>query len=108
MQFKTALLLLGAMPAAMATLPRTFELLAFQNGQRIGCINGRGNFITGTLFCYPFNSNPDIDPTTVRGYERCSATDGVLSCYEVVDEAALFGVSVHLDLTNVLRRVLRY
>ena len=72
----------------------TFELLAFENGQRIGCINGYGNFITGSLACYPFNTvGTPVEEVAIRGYEPCSASNGSLVCYQAAGSSSLFGVS---------------
>ncbi|KAI1394717.1 hypothetical protein F4819DRAFT_501607 [Hypoxylon fuscum] len=63
-----AALLLSVLPAAIATLPLTLELLVFQAGQRIGCVNGYGKFITTTA----------------------SAEAGAIDCYEPVGAPAPF------------------
>ncbi|KAJ3942055.1 uncharacterized protein N0V96_007544 [Colletotrichum fioriniae] len=92
MQPKFFALALGSIGGVPATLPRTFELLAFQDGQRIGCINGYGNFITGSLACYPFNTvGTPVEQVAVRGYEPCSASNGSLVCYQAAGSSSLFG-----------------
>lgn len=96
MQLKSILLPAAAViPTALAILPRTFELLAFQNGQRIGCINGYGNFITYKIACYPFNTYGTLAETNnIRGYEACSAANGSFVCWEAEGERSLFAVSL--------------
>ncbi|KAG7050863.1 hypothetical protein JMJ77_0001495 [Colletotrichum scovillei] len=93
-------LTLGSICGVFATLPRTFELLAFENGQRIGCINGYGNFITGSLACYPFNTvGTPVENVAIRGYEPCSASNGSLVCYQAAGPSSLFGLTgADLDL----------
>ncbi|KAF6811523.1 hypothetical protein CSOJ01_05656 [Colletotrichum sojae] len=87
---------LAAIPTALATLPRTFELLAFQNGQRIGCINGYGNFITYRIACYPFSTYGVLGETNeIRGYEACNAVNGSFSCFETENVRSLFAVSLN-------------
>ncbi|KAK1525498.1 hypothetical protein CABS01_00587 [Colletotrichum abscissum] len=100
MQLKSIVLTLSSIYGAFATLPRTFELLAFQNGQRIGCINGYGNIITGSLACYPFNTvGTPVKEVAIRGYEPCSASNGSLVCYQAAEPLSLFGVAgTYLDL----------
>ncbi|KAK1467648.1 hypothetical protein CCUS01_07179 [Colletotrichum cuscutae] len=86
MQLRSIALTLSSIYGAFATLPRTFELLAFQNGQRIGCINGYGNFVTGGLACYPFNTvGTPVEEVSIRGYEPCSASNGSLVCYQAAE-----------------------
>ncbi|KAI3535711.1 hypothetical protein CSPX01_11235 [Colletotrichum filicis] len=93
-------LTLGSICGVFATLPRTFELLAFENGQRIGCINGYGNFITGSLACYPFNTvGTPVENIAIRGYEPCSASNGSLVCYQAAGPSSLLGLTgADLDL----------
>ncbi|KAJ0327615.1 hypothetical protein COL5a_005583 [Colletotrichum fioriniae] len=100
MQPKFFALALGSIGGVLATLPRTFELLAFQDGQRIGCINGYGNFITGSLACYPFNTvGTPVEQVAIRGYEPCSASNGSLVCYQAAGSSSLFGLTgADLDL----------
>lgn len=96
-------LTLGSICGVFATLPRTFELLAFENGQRIGCINGYGNFITGSLACYPFNTvGTPVENVAIRGYEPCSASNGSLVCYQAAGPSSLFGVSQRFMCLNSL------
>lgn len=97
MQFKNAALFLSAVSAAVATLPPTLELLVFQNGQRIGCVNGYGRFISSTAACFPFRTQ-DIDGSDDKnlvafGYGTCSTESGVLDCYEPQGAPAVFTVS---------------
>ncbi|KAI6087802.1 hypothetical protein F4821DRAFT_99776 [Hypoxylon rubiginosum] len=94
MQFKNAALFLSAVSAAVATLPPTLELLVFQNGQRIGCVNGYGRFISSTAACFPFRTQ-DIDGSDDKnlvafGYGTCSTESGVLDCYEPQGAPAVF------------------
>ncbi|KAK1545819.1 hypothetical protein CPAR01_03321 [Colletotrichum paranaense] len=100
MQLKSIVLTLSSIYGTFATIPRTFELLAFQNGQRIGCINGYGNIITGSLACYPFNTvGTPVEEVAIRGYEPCSASNGSLVCYQAAEPSSLFGVAgTYLDL----------
>ncbi|KAK1462060.1 hypothetical protein CMEL01_14027 [Colletotrichum melonis] len=100
MQLRSIALPLSSIYGAFATLPRTFELLAFQNGQRIGCINGYGNIITGSLACYPFNTvGTPVEEVAIRGYEPCSASNGSLVCYQAAEPSSQFGVAgTYLDL----------
>ena len=100
MQSKAFLLVVVAIPAATASLPRTFSLYAYQNGQRIGCINGYGRFTTSDMACYPFNSDPNVKPTTIRGYEPCSTANGTLVCYEVEGSVSQFTVSVSIPFKS--------
>ncbi|RYP66896.1 hypothetical protein DL771_007553 [Monosporascus sp. 5C6A] len=94
MQFKNAALFLSALPAVMAILPPTLELLVFQNGQRIGCVDIYGKFVTNTRTCFPFRT-VDIPRSdnkhlwTVHG-DKCSADSGVLECYETDGEPSKF------------------
>ncbi|EMR65345.1 hypothetical protein UCREL1_7688 [Eutypa lata UCREL1] len=96
MQFKNAALFVSALlPAAiMASLPATLELLAFQNGQRIGCVNGYGKFITSELACYPFRAmaieGSDNRNLWAVGYGTCSTESGTLECYEPEGEPSAF------------------
>ncbi|KAF9875448.1 hypothetical protein CkaCkLH20_07268 [Colletotrichum karsti] len=103
MRFTNFLPALAAIPAVLATLPRTFELLAFQNGQRIGCINGYGNFVTNKLVCYPYNTVGDPAETNyIFGYEPCSAANGSFVCWQAEGERSLFGLSgADLNLIGV-------
>ncbi|KAK1704796.1 uncharacterized protein BDZ83DRAFT_758710 [Colletotrichum acutatum] len=100
MQPKFIALTVGSFCGVFATLPRTFELLVFQNGQRIGCINGYGNFITGSLACYPFNTvGTPVEKVAIRGYEPCSVSNGSLVCYQAVGPSSLYGLTgADLDL----------
>ncbi|KAI1257714.1 hypothetical protein MGN70_000758 [Eutypa lata] len=101
MQFKNAALFVSALlPAAiMASLPATLELLAFQNGQRIGCVNGYGKFITSELACYPFRAmaieGSDNRNLWAVGYGTCSTESGTLECYEPEGEPSAFTVRNH-------------
>lgn len=101
MQFKSVALFLSALPAAFANLPATLELLVFQDGQRIGCVNGYGKFITNKLACYPFRTQ-SIDASSDNrnlwavGYGTCSAESGTLECYQPEGEPSAFTVR-HTD-----------
>ncbi|XXG99004.1 NAD-dependent isocitrate dehydrogenase [Hypoxylon texense] len=94
MQFKNAVLFLSAFPAALAILPMTLELLVFQDGQRVGCVNGYGKFISSTAACYPFRTR-DIEGSDNKnlwafGYGTCSTESGVFDCYEPEGTPAIF------------------
>ncbi|KAI2617016.1 hypothetical protein GGS26DRAFT_603324 [Hypomontagnella submonticulosa] len=94
MQFKGAVLFLSVVPAAMAILPTTVELLVFQNGQRIGCVNGYGKFTTSTAARYPFRTR-DIEGSDDKylwafGYGTCSTESSVIDCYEPEGAPAAF------------------
>ncbi|RYP76624.1 hypothetical protein DL769_003584 [Monosporascus sp. CRB-8-3] len=97
MQFKNVALFLSVLPAAMASLPLTLELLVFQNGQRIGCVDIYGKFVTNARSCFPFRAMdiPGSDNkhlwTAYGG--KCSADSGVLECYETDGEPSEFTVS---------------
>ena len=97
MQFKSVVVFLSALPAAMAVLPMTLELLAFQNGQRIGCVNGYGKFISSTAACYPFRTQDiagsDNKNLWAFGYGTCSTESGVIDCYEPEGAPTAFTVS---------------
>ncbi|ORY54728.1 uncharacterized protein BCR38DRAFT_415222 [Pseudomassariella vexata] len=101
MQLKnTALLILASAFVVLASLPRTFELLAFKDEVQVGCVNNRGNFITNHLYCIPFNSNVTVDPTTITAYNKCSCADGMLNCYNPQGAPSLFtksGADMSLD-----------
>ena len=108
MQFKipTIAILWAFIPAAMASLPPTMELLVFQEGRRIGCVNGYGKFVVNTLGCYPFraqavaadddgdddNSSEENRRLWAAGYGTCSAEAGVLECYEPAGHPSSFRV----------------
>ncbi|KAK7752377.1 hypothetical protein SLS62_005714 [Diatrype stigma] len=95
MQFRSVALFLSALPAALANLPPTLELLAFQDGQRIGCVNGYGRFITNKLACCPFraqtiDASSDSSNLWAVGYGTCSAEPGTLECYQPEGEPSAF------------------
>ena len=111
MQLKipTTAVLWAVIPGAMASLPMTLELLVFQEGRRIGCVNGYGKFVVNTLGCYPFraqavaadgdDSDDDDDVGSeenrrlwAAGYGTCSAEAGVLECYEPAGQPSSFRV----------------
>ena len=113
MQFKipTIAILWAFIPAAMASLPPTMELLVFQEGRRIGCVNGYGKFVVNTLGCYPFraqavaadddgddddNSSEENRRLWAAGYGTCSAEAGVLECYEPAGQPSSFRVRTPL------------
>ncbi|RYP05839.1 hypothetical protein DL765_009713 [Monosporascus sp. GIB2] len=94
MQFKNAALLLSAIPAAVANLPPTLELLVFQNGQRIGCVDINGKFVTNARTCFPFRAmvipgSNNKHLWSVYG-GKCSADSGVLECYAPSGEPSEF------------------
>lgn len=105
MQFKNAALFLSALPAVLATLPATLELFVYQDGVRIGCVNGYGKFITGNLACYPFRTQA-VDATSddrqiwASGYGTCSAESGTLECYEPEGAPSSFTVRNHQTLLS--------
>ncbi|KAI2621135.1 hypothetical protein GGR54DRAFT_90078 [Hypoxylon sp. NC1633] len=104
MQIKNSFFFLSALPAAMATLPMTLELLVFQDGQRIGCVNGYGKFITSTIACYPFRAH-DIEGSEYKnlwafGYGMCSTETGFVDCYDPAGVPAVF-TSTGADLELV-------
>ena len=79
----------AVIPAALASLPTTLELLVFQDGRRVGCVNGYGRFVANDLGCYPFRAQAvdGDEPEENRklwavGYGTCSAEAGVLECFE--------------------------
>ncbi|KAH9995158.1 hypothetical protein F4779DRAFT_200032 [Xylariaceae sp. FL0662B] len=94
MQIKHAIFFLAALRGAVATLPETFELLVFRDGQRIGCVNGYGKFVTSGIACYLFRAQ-SIDGSENKniwasGYGTCSADSNVIECYEPKGAPAVF------------------
>lgn len=119
MQFKipTIAILWAVIPAAMASLPPTMELLVFQEGRRIGCVNGYGKFVVNTLGCYPFraqavaaddddddedNSSEENRRLWAAGYGTCSAEAGVLECYEPAGQPSSFRVRTPFLMTIMM------
>ncbi|KAI1770846.1 hypothetical protein F4818DRAFT_431211 [Hypoxylon cercidicola] len=94
MQFQNVALFFSALPAAVAILPMMLELLVFQDGQRIGCVNGYGKFISSAAACYPFRTR-DIEGSDNKNvwafdYGTCSTESSVLECYEPEGVPAIF------------------
>ncbi|KAI1084821.1 hypothetical protein F5B20DRAFT_222483 [Whalleya microplaca] len=94
MQSKNFFIFITILRTAVATLPTTLELLVFQNGQRIGCVNGYGKFITSTAACFLFQTQ-EIEGSENKniwasGYGTCSADSGVIECYEPQGAPAIF------------------